>query len=70
LPLIIGATIGVVGAIAVGRFIASLLYHVSPYDFATLSLSVGVLLAIGFFALWLPARRATRIDPMIALRAE
>ncbi len=70
LPLLIGAAIGLAGAIAVGRLIGSLLYHVSPYDFTTLSLSVGVLFAIGLFALWLPARRATRIDPMIALRAE
>jgi ABC-type antimicrobial peptide transport system permease subunit len=70
LPLVIGAAIGLAGAIAVGRLIASLLYHVSPYDVTTLSLSIGVLLAIGLLALWLPARRATRIDPMIALRAE
>jgi predicted permease len=70
LPLLIGAAIGVMATAAVGRLIASLLYHVSPYDFTTLSLSVGVLLATGLFALWLPARRATRIDPMIALRAE
>jgi ABC-type antimicrobial peptide transport system permease subunit len=70
LPLVIGAAIGLAGAIAVGRLIASLLYRVSPYDVTTLSLSIGVLLAIGLLALWLPARRATRIDPMIALRAE
>jgi ABC-type antimicrobial peptide transport system permease subunit len=62
--------IGLLGAVAIGRSIAGLLYHVSPYDFGTLGFSVAALLAMGFLALWLPARRATRIDPMSALRAE
>ena len=70
LPLLTGAVVGLLGAVAIGRSIAGLLYHVSPYDFGTLGSSVAALLAMGFLALWLPARRATRIDPMSALRAE
>ncbi len=69
-PLLIGALCGILGAVAIGRVITGLLYHVSPYDPLTLSLSIGALLGIGLLTLWLPARRAANIDPMSALRAE
>ena len=69
-PLLVGAFLGILGAIAIGRLIAGLLFGVSPYDPATLILSIGLLLGIGLLTLWLPARRATKIDPMIALRDE
>jgi predicted permease len=69
-PLVLGVGSGLLGAVAIGRLIAGFLYHVSPYDPLTLLATVSVLLAIGLASLWLPARRAAKIDPMIALRSE
>lgn len=69
-PLFLGVGLGLLGAIGVARVIAGLLYHVSPYDPLTLLGTAAVLVAIGLASLWLPARRAARIDPMIALRTE
>jgi putative ABC transport system permease protein len=69
-PLCLGIGLGLLGAVGIGRLIAGLLYHVSPYDPLTLFATVSVLLVIGLASLWLPARRAAKIDPMIALRAE
>jgi putative ABC transport system permease protein len=48
----------------------SLLYEVSPYDPVTIGAVAVLLLAVALLACWLPARRATRVDPIIALRAE
>jgi putative ABC transport system permease protein len=69
-PLFVGVALGMLGAVGIGRLIAGLLYHVSPYDPLTLLATASVLLAIGFASLWFPARRAAKIDPMIALRSE
>jgi putative ABC transport system permease protein len=66
----IGVTIGVIGAIGAGRFLSSLLFGVPPYDALILTIAVAALGASGFLANWLPARRASRVDPMISLRAE
>ena len=66
----IGLGIGLAGCIAVTRFMATLLFEVSATDVATLG-SVAVLFGLlSFSACYLPARRATRIDPMMALRIE
>lgn len=66
----VGLAIGIVAALALGRFVASLLYGVTPADPATL-LAVALFLAlIAMLASYLPARRATRVDPMVALRSE
>ena len=67
---IAGAVLGVFGAIAVSRLIASLLYGVQPGDLATFAVTVGALTFVAALAGYLPARRASRIDPMNALRAE
>jgi ABC-type antimicrobial peptide transport system permease subunit len=66
----IGIAIGLTLALAVTRLMAGFLIGISPFDPVTF---VGVPLLLGIVTLlacWLPARRATRVDPMIALRAE
>lgn len=65
-----GATIGVAAAVAAGRAIGSLLYDVSPNDPAVFALGVASVVAIALVASYLPARRATRVDPIVALRSE
>ena len=66
----IGVVIGIAGAIGAGRFLASLLFGVPPYDALILVIAASALAATGFLANWLPARRASRVDPMISLRSE
>jgi predicted permease len=67
---LLGIAIGIAGAFVVSRLMQQALFEVDPADpFVYLAVSV-VLLAVAEFASWLPARRATRIDPVIALRAE
>ncbi|HWA93235.1 MAG TPA: ABC transporter permease [Terracidiphilus sp.] len=65
-----GGVIGLAAAIAVTRLLSSLLYNVRPSDPVTLTAVASVLLLVGVVACLLPARRATRIDPMEALRCE
>jgi putative ABC transport system permease protein len=65
-----GMAAGVLGALAVTRFLRTLLFETSPFDPATF---VGVTLVLGsaaFAACYVPARRATRVDPMVTLRCE
>ena len=65
-----GVAMGVLGALGVARYLRTLLFEVSPADPLTFA---GVTLALGgaaFAACYLPARRATRVDPMVALRCE
>src|SRR5262249_52187560 len=67
---LIGIAIGVAGALAVSRLLQQALFQVSPADpLVYLALSV-TLLFVAECASWFPARRATRIDPVIALRSE
>lgn len=66
----IGIGLGVAGALSLARFMRSLVFEVSPTDPLTL-ISVGCVLAgAAVLAAWMPSRRAMRVDPMIALRAE
>ena len=65
-----GATIGLAGALATSRMLSALLYEVSPTDPVTLASVCALLVSMGLAAAYLPARRATRIDPAQALRAE
>ena len=62
--------LGVVGALATGRAIASLLYGVSPHNPLVLLTVATILTCIALLASYLPARRATQVDPMVALRYE
>jgi putative ABC transport system permease protein len=67
---IIGIAIGIVGALALGQSLSALLYEIKPRDPVTLAITSLVLLTVAFFACWIPARRATRVDPIEALRYE
>jgi putative ABC transport system permease protein len=65
-----GLAIGLAAALGVTRLLRSLLYGVEPADPATYAAVMVVLLTAAVAAIWLPARRATRVDPMEAIRAE
>jgi predicted permease len=65
-----GAVIGVAGALALTRFLSGILFGVTASDPLTFALAVGTLLGVAIAASYIPARRATRIDPVRALRLE
>jgi putative ABC transport system permease protein len=67
---VLGAAIGAVAAVALGRLLESFVYGVGPRDPLSLALSVVLLLATAALASWLPARRASRTDPLETLNAE
>jgi predicted permease len=66
----LGVALGVVGALLLTRMMADVLYGVTPSDPMTFGAVAIVLLGVGAFASWVPALRATRVDPLVALRAE
>lgn len=68
--LVLGMSIGLGASLALSGLITSQLWGVSPYDPVTLGGVAVLLLVIGLMACWVPARRATRIDPMTALKYE
>jgi putative ABC transport system permease protein len=68
--VLIGLLLGTPAAIATGTWIGSVLFQVSPADPVTLITSAGILVFVSLVACGIPARRATRIDPMVALRTE
>jgi putative ABC transport system permease protein len=70
LLITLGLGLGVAGALVVGRAMSTLLFDVSPQDPVTLLAVVSLLAGVAFLASYLPARRATRVDPMVALRAD
>ena len=65
-----GIVAGLIAAWWLGRIVRSLLYGVQPGDLASLGIAIVVLAAAGTLAAWIPARRASRIDPIQALRYE
>jgi predicted permease len=70
LPVLLGLAGGLACALSLGRFLASQLYGIVPNDPLTISAVAALLLIVALCACWIPARRATRIDPMRALRCE
>jgi putative ABC transport system permease protein len=63
-------TLGIAGALYLSRFLEALLFGVEPRDPATLAGVAVLFVAVAALAAYVPARRATRVDPAIALRAE
>jgi predicted permease len=70
MPVVLGLVAGVAGALALGRLLTSLLFEVSPADPLTIGAVMVALAAVAAFACTVPALRATRVDPMSALRYE
>ena len=68
--LAIGLTLGLAGALALSRVLRGVLFDITPSDPVTFATITVVLAAVSIGACLVPARRATRIDPLVALRAE
>jgi putative ABC transport system permease protein len=66
----ISMAIGLLGAFMATHFLSSLLYGVGAGDPVTFASIATLIAVVAFLACWLPARRATRVDPITALRAE
>jgi ABC-type antimicrobial peptide transport system permease subunit len=67
---LVGLVIGMAGALALTRLLTRLLYGVAPTDPLTFTLVPVLLAAVSIVACWIPARRATRVDPVVAMRTE
>jgi putative ABC transport system permease protein len=68
--LVAGLVLGLVGALGVTSLLTGFLFGVGPRDPATFAAIVAVLVVTGLLASWVPARRATRVDPLVAIRYE
>jgi putative ABC transport system permease protein len=69
-PTLIGVSVGIGAAVLLTRLVASMVYGVTPLDPWTFAVAVAVLVTVALTGTWMPARRATRIDPIVALRYE
>jgi len=65
-----GLALGIGAAMMFGRFVKAFLYGVDTRDALTYSIVIGILGAVALIAAYLPARRASRVDPVVALRYE
>jgi ABC-type antimicrobial peptide transport system permease subunit len=67
---VIGVVIGLVAAFGLARLLASLLFQTKTWDPVSFTLVPALLIAVAFLAVWVPAQRAIRVDPVDALRYE
>jgi ABC-type antimicrobial peptide transport system permease subunit len=67
--VVLGLGLGVIGALSLSRLMQGLLFGVQPHDPATLVGVCAVMALVGILACWIPALRAARIDPAVALRS-
>jgi len=65
-----GILLGLAGAIGLTRVVSTLLYEIRPTDPATFIFASSLMVAVGLLACYIPARRATKVDPLVALRYE
>jgi len=70
LPVAAGVVLGLLGTIATARLLAAMLFGVHPFDSATFGAATGLFVVVALVAAFLPARRATKVDPLVALRSE
>jgi ABC-type antimicrobial peptide transport system permease subunit len=68
--VILGLAVGLAGGVGMTRLLTTFLYGVSPFDVFTWVAGCVALTGVAMAALWLPARRAARVDPLEAIRAE
>jgi putative ABC transport system permease protein len=69
-PIGAGVAAGILGALALTRYTSNLLFGVAPLDPLTFFVVIATVVAVGLLACWIPARRATEVDPLTALRVE
>ena len=69
-PVALGLIVGGVGSYWLTQFLRSLLYQITPHDPLTIILVIVLMLLVAFAASYVPSRRASRIDPTMALRVE
>jgi len=69
-PVLAGLVAGAIVALAIGSYVSSLLFQVSPHDPIAFAIAAGVLAAVSMLACWIPARRAARVNPLDAIRYE
>ena len=67
---VVGVTLGVAGAAALSRYLEGLLFELTPLDVTTFAAVVVMFGVVAALASYVPARRATRVDPLVALRSE
>jgi ABC-type antimicrobial peptide transport system permease subunit len=67
---VLGLAIGGLAAVPLSRFLAGLLFGVQPADPLTIATAAGLLLLVALIAAWVPARAATNVDPIAALRSQ